>query len=464
MPCTDQCPTRFKLILTTLFPQPPIKLLAKELSASCSLDTENTKPSSADDNRFSRLPMVEDDYKPASIKVAHAPAEHVDGNNDEEDELFFDDPLEYSMIFLDYASEMDALLSDVKKLWERTAKDECTVMYAALFTKLSIETALFLTHRAVTELGLDDFEWLCDVHIDVLMNFDPQELLDYQCKIKYTQFSSEGAVFEAVMTPSEEFLKKRKSGQTQHSDKMVSTKAMIPWQTTRLPRETIPEAVLNHPDPLAIMHYFSACHAEANQLMEKQHAAVTTILGDMDYYRKQALRKAGKTEVADLELMELGLVDRGAQHLWAGLEALIACNGTEYTPYFNIWVSFLYESYNSYIWGGANVATTKNTRLQLLQHYKEIASAINELSSVAGQEPQWQRFDNMRDFAKELTRLAATPRWDLYSQAPLLNGLAMLEVSYHAMYLGIGRRSWTSAPRLQLDSEEEHPQARYLNP
>jgi hypothetical protein len=103
-----------------------------------------------------------------------------DDKNDNADDkdIMIGDPLELPMTFLRYASDMDALLSDVKKIWERSANDKGTSAYAALYTKFSIDMALILTEEVFRDLDIDNFQSLYDVYMEMLTNFE--DLLDYQ--------------------------------------------------------------------------------------------------------------------------------------------------------------------------------------------------------------------------------------------------------------------------------------------
>ena len=138
--------------------------MAKQFSSSCAIDKT---ADGEDSNYFASLPAVQDDFDPSTMASLLPPLQKADtlpGSDDEgdQDELMFGDPMETTMIFLEYASKMNALLSDVKKIWERVANDKCTLMYAALYTKCSIDMALYFTDRVVKDLGIEDFQWLVD--------------------------------------------------------------------------------------------------------------------------------------------------------------------------------------------------------------------------------------------------------------------------------------------------------------
>jgi hypothetical protein len=427
-----------------LFPNSPfssVDVLAKQLSSACTVD-ENVD--GKDKNYFAALPTVYDDFNPSTATSLPSPPSKptiTPGTDDDEDtdELMINDPMEGTMIFLEYASEMDALLSDVKKIWERVANDKCTLMYAALYTKCSIDMALFMTRRVVKSLHVDDFQWLVDIHMDILMNFEPVELQDMRCHIKYSQFSKEGAFFEAVMDPGDKFLDNLPS-MSPRSKKMMSPKSYIPWQTTRLSKAPVPDAIWDSRDPMVLMHHMMSRYAAADEVRAQQGRAASLMMEDMEHYRRDMLRISKKPSVNSLELLEIGLNDSQMKPLLFGLETLIAHKGSTFTDYnaeFNIWMSFLTESYNSYVWGGTSVATNKNARLQLVQHYKEIATSAKQVIQLSSAEPGGNHHKNLVHFTAEMERLAALPRWDLYSQSPLVNGLAMLEMSFQLMCLGV---------------------------
>jgi len=124
-------------------------------------------------------------------------------------------------------AEMDALISDVKKMWERAGRGQGTIMYAAMFTKYSATMAGQLSQRVIQACGLTSFE---DMHVfidEIIKNFDPQKLGDHFTSVKYPQFSTDGAVIEAVLFPVEDFLTQRMP-LIKHSDKMISPKTFIP--------------------------------------------------------------------------------------------------------------------------------------------------------------------------------------------------------------------------------------------
>ena len=412
--------------------------MTKHFSSSCALDSIAERK---DSNYFTPLPAVEDDFDPSEVASVPPPPGKTalePGLDDEEDE-FMIDPLDEAMIFLEYASEMDALLSDVKKIWERVANDKCTLMYAGLYTKCSIDMALYLTEKVVEDLGIEDFQWLCDIHVDILTNFDPDQLNDMRCTIKYSQFTKEGAFFESVMEPCDKLLEGLPS-LSPRSKKMLVPKSYIPWQTARWPDTPTPDAVRRSRNPMTLIQYVMSMNAAADQVNAQRSRAALLIIEDMEHYRRDVLRTSKKSSVDSMERLELGLNDFQMRPLLSGLEALVAQKGSTFTNFkadFNIWMSFLSESYNSYVWAGTAAPTNKNARLQLVQHYKEIATAVKQVIQIVETEPEWNRFKNLVPFSKELERLAGLPRWDLYSQAPLVNGLAMLEISFQSMCLGV---------------------------
>lgn len=309
-------------------------------------------------------------------------------------------------------------------------------MYAALFTRLSIGTASFMTQQVVEALGLEDFEWLFDVQTDVMTYFESFDRQAGHPSVKYPQYSDEGAFTIAVMPALDSFIRQR-TAPTGSLGRMFKPKDFLPYHTSILPSKVLPEEASTSDDPMAFMNSMLRSFHAANCLREDRTRATVMMLQDMDRYRTTALKASKKTSSTSLEFLEIGIVDLQMRLLWAGLDEFIGNEGEVYNATCNIWLSFLYESYNSFTWRGTFTATTSNTRLQFLRYTKEIASSLHSVISTAKSEFHFKRMDNLVLMAAELDRVSAIARWDLYSQAPLLNGLAVLELNYQAMYLGI---------------------------
>jgi len=330
--------------LKNLFPTSPFSsadVLAKQFSASCTVEkTSDGK----DSNYFAPLPTVEDDFDHSTIASLPQPqhkAKSTPGSDDEADKhaWLLDDPLEECFVFLEYAAGMDALLSDVKRIWERAASDddECTVMYAALYTKCSMDMALYFTDEVVEELGLEDFQWLETFHEDIMMNFNPVELHEMRCPIKYSQFTKEGAFLAAVMDPGEKFLDNLLS-MTPRPKKMMSPKSYIPWQTAcGLPDIAVPSEIVLSRDPMALPQYVKKKCAEADRITANRSRAIVLLMEDMEHLRQDMLYRSQKSSVDSLTIMEIGLVDFQMKPLLSGLENLIESESiNNYRPEFNI--------------------------------------------------------------------------------------------------------------------------------
>ena len=134
-------------------------------------------------------------------------------------------------------------------------------------------------------------------------------------------------------------------------------------------------------------------HADADRLNEQRSRAAVLIMEDMEHYRRDMLRTSKKSSVQSMEQMDIGLTDFRMRPLLFGLETLIVHKGSkDYNAEFNIWMSFFSESYNSYVWSGTSTPTNKNARLQLVQHYKEIATSAKQVIQIIKSEPGWTRF------------------------------------------------------------------------
>lgn len=268
-------------------------------------------------------------------------------------------------------------------------------------------------------------------------DFDRKLYVDHILRVKYAQFTREGAMLEAIDYPLRDFLEQR-APMPSLPKKMIKPKDIIPWQTSRQAGQA-PESIRN--DPRAMEDWRRYAEQNCFEVTDKRDRATVLLLKDIDYYRKETLRVTGRRSIAEVQYLEYDAVDRSMDHLLMGLEVVVANRGTTYdAAYFNVWLSFLYETYNSYLWCGGQVATTANPRLQLIQHFKELASSAKIVLKELESEKYNALADVIRDYVRDKEREAANSRWDLYSQAPLTNGLAMLDALYLHMYLGV--RLW----------------------
>lgn len=225
------------------------------------------------------LPEVLDDFKLEICRENEASTNAVFGS-DLKDELSIEDPLEVYIVSVTYMGEMDALLSDAKKLFERAGRGKCSIMYAALLTKYSIDMAGQLTERMTGALGLPSFDMMHHLHAEIYQNFDRIQLLDHILQVKYAQFTCEGAIVEAVVIAVDDFLEQR-APVPSLSKKMIKLKDVIAWQTSRQPSPP-PEAIRNIPH--AMEHFGRWAEQNAIQVTDKRDQAIVMLLKDIDYY------------------------------------------------------------------------------------------------------------------------------------------------------------------------------------
>lgn len=318
------------------------------------------KPLAIDDpdstlDSHSILPVPISPTKGKTIGKGLAPSNDVEAQllDSSSDDFLIGDPLEGTMTFLTFANETDALISDVKKVWEKAGNKQCTVMYAALYTKLSIDVAEHSMRRVVERLELEDFQWLVNYSIGISMNFicSPPRTAPPEAgfpPIKHPQYSREGAFTTAVMKPLDTFLTQQTSAKTQVG-KTIKPKDLTPWQTTFLDHTPMPEALRLQRNPEMLVQYIQNQWAAADQLSEVRSSAILTMLQDMNGYRLAALKAAKKQHTKSMYFFEAGAIDFQMKPLFAGIEDFLAFGGKDVTAKRNIWLTLLYESYNSFL-------------------------------------------------------------------------------------------------------------------